>query len=78
MIKIYTSVIQNGNKQTVEEFIEMYKSCSTPEEKERIALLLGEVRNPQLIEQVLNFAISVIILLNRQDLRQFLRRVLLK
>lgn len=60
-IKIYTSVIQNGDNQTVEDFIDMYKSCSTPEEKERIALLLGEVKSPILIEKVLNFAISVII-----------------
>ena len=52
-------MLQNGDFSVVNEFIDMYKRCSTPEEKERIAIQLGEVSTPETIEHVLNFAISV-------------------
>ena len=38
----------------------MYDVCSTPEEKETIAILLAEIRQDSLIEMVLDFALSVI------------------
>jgi hypothetical protein len=37
----------------------MYKKCYTPEEKERIIVLLSEVINEDLIKIVLDFSISV-------------------
>lgn len=57
--KVYTSVLRNADSQVVDEFFQMYKESSTPEEKERLAVLLGEVCSSELIDKVLSFAISV-------------------
>jgi hypothetical protein len=43
----------------VDEFIQMYKECPLPEEKERIAIMLSEVCDSVLIDKVLHFALSV-------------------
>lgn len=61
ILKIYISILQQADEKTIEHFIELYKKSPTPEEKEKIALLLGEVStNDQLIGKVLEFALSVI------------------
>ena len=57
---VYTSILRNGSQSTVEEFKDMYKKCYTPEEKERLIVLLSEVNKDDLIETVLEFSISVI------------------
>jgi hypothetical protein len=57
--KVFTSILRNGEEKTVDEFIEMYKMCELPEEKERIAIILSEVCDIGLIEKVLRFALSV-------------------
>ena len=58
---IYTSILRHGNEKTIEEFKDMYEKCYTPEEKERIIVLLSEVTKVNLIESVLKFSISDII-----------------
>ena len=59
MVKIYTAVLRNANENIIAEFVQMYKECYTPEEKERIILLLAEVNREDLIEIILKFSITV-------------------
>ncbi len=56
---VYTSLLRKGNLETVKEFISIYEKCETPEEKERIAILLAEVIDDELIKYVLEFSMSV-------------------
>jgi hypothetical protein len=57
--KIYTSILNKADRSTIDYFIDLYEKCETPEEKEKIALLLGEVTTKENIEKVLTFSISV-------------------
>lgn len=52
-------MLNEGGLDIIDEFIDMYKSCSNPDEKERIALVLGEVNSSEAVKKVLQFAISV-------------------
>lgn len=52
-------MLRNADSSIVEEFFKMYQESNTPEEKEKIAILLGEVCAPELIDKVLDFSISV-------------------
>jgi len=56
---VYTSILRNGSQMTIEEFKDMYTKCYTPEEKERLIVILSEVNKDDLIESVLEFSISV-------------------
>lgn len=55
---VYSSVLVNADEATLNKFIEMHDSCDLQEEKMRIALSLGCVSNRDLIQKVLQFAIS--------------------
>jgi hypothetical protein len=57
---VYTSLLRNGNMDTVNQFINLYEKSHMPEEKERIAILLAEVVSEELINFVLEFSLSVI------------------
>ena len=57
--KIYTAILNKADHSTIDYFIGLYEKCETPEEKEKIALLLGEVTTKENIEKVLTFSISV-------------------
>ena len=52
-------MLRNGNIAIVDEFIGLYQNSTTPEEKEKTAILLGEVCSSELIDKVLEFSISV-------------------
>ena len=56
---VYASILRSATAETLEEFAQMYIECKTPEEKEKIALLLAEVTREDLIQKVLEFAFSV-------------------
>jgi hypothetical protein len=56
---VYTSILSNADSKTVDFFIGLYDKCEIPEEKEKIALLLGKVNNSEMIQKVLEFSISV-------------------
>jgi hypothetical protein len=56
---VFTSLLRKGNLETVRKFISMYEKSETPEEKERIAILLSEVIDDELINFVLDFSMSV-------------------
>ena len=60
---VFTSLLRKGNLEIVKEFISMYEKSETPEEKERIAILLAEVIDDDLINFVLEFSMSVNIIL---------------
>ncbi|RNA29937.1 puromycin-sensitive aminopeptidase [Brachionus plicatilis] len=60
---IFTSVLRNGNTDIVNDLISLYKESSIPEEKEKIAILLGEVIAAESIELVLKFSISNLVTL---------------
>jgi hypothetical protein len=51
--------LSDADSNTVDFFIELYDKCDIPEEKEKIALLLGKVNDPQIVQKVLDFSISV-------------------
>jgi hypothetical protein len=57
--KVFTSLLRYADKELVERFISMYEKSETPEEKERLAILLSEVVDDDLIDYVLNFSLSV-------------------
>ncbi|CAF0941231.1 unnamed protein product [Brachionus calyciflorus] len=60
---VYTCVLRNGDSSVIDEFIELYQKSPTPEEKEKTAILLGEVCSSELIDKVLNLSISSIVTL---------------
>jgi hypothetical protein len=60
---VFTSLLRKGNLEFVKEFISMYEKSETPEEKERIAILLAEVIDDDLINFVLEYSMSVNIIL---------------
>ena len=59
LVQIYTAVLRNADENIIAEFVQMYKQCYTPEEKERIILLLAEVNQEDLIAIILKFSITV-------------------
>lgn len=58
---VFTAILRDASQSTVKEFIEMYKECFTPEEKERTILMLSEVTDIKLIQEILQFSISPVI-----------------
>ena len=62
---VYASVLVDADLETVNKFIELHDSCDLQEEKMRLAGALGSVTKEELINKVLEFAISVrLVLLN--------------
>ena len=61
---VYAAILRHSNNELLEEFVLMYIECKTPEEKEKIALLLSEVTQEDLIKKVLEFAFSVSLILD--------------
>lgn len=59
--QVFTAILRSVDvdQSVVNDFIEMYKQCFTPEEKERIVLILAEVKKDELIENILQFSITV-------------------
>ena len=56
---MFTSVLRNADLTVVDEFVQAYDSSETPEEKERIAILLAQVTDPIAINHVLKLSLSV-------------------
>ena len=56
---VYASVLVDADLATVNKFIELHDSCDLQEEKMRLAGALGSVTKEELIQKVLDFALSV-------------------
>lgn len=52
-------MLADADEATFKRFLELYRAADLHEEKDRISRALGAVKNVQLLENVLNFAISV-------------------
>ena len=57
---VYTAVLRSAKDvSVVDEFMAMYEETTIPEEKERLALMLSQVCQPDLVRKVLDYSISV-------------------
>ena len=56
---MYASALMNADKTMLSKFIELHNSTDLQEEKVRLAQALGAVKEKNLINEVLKFALSV-------------------
>ncbi|XP_073947125.1 puromycin-sensitive aminopeptidase [Choristoneura fumiferana] len=54
----YRAVLAEADEPTFQRFLQLYRSADLHEEKDRISRALGAVRDPQLLNKVLEFAVS--------------------
>ncbi|XP_047517240.1 puromycin-sensitive aminopeptidase [Pieris napi] len=54
----YRAVLAEADEATFERFLHLYRAADLHEEKDRISRALGAVKDPALLNKVLNFAIS--------------------
>lgn len=52
-------MLADADEATFSRFLELYRAADLHEEKDRISRALGAVKDPALLNRVLNFAISV-------------------
>lgn len=50
---IYCAVLQTGGRSEYEQLLELYRKANLQEEKERIAKVLGTVRDEDILKEVL-------------------------
>jgi len=55
---VYSTVATQGDEQTIDELITLYRNSTHMEEKMRVGTCLGMNENPDIITKVLNFALS--------------------
>ncbi|XP_019614242.1 PREDICTED: puromycin-sensitive aminopeptidase-like isoform X6 [Branchiostoma belcheri] len=55
---VYATVLRHGDEQTYEQLLDLLRKADLHEEKVRILRSLGSVSQPQLIQRVLDFALS--------------------
>lgn len=55
----YKGVLVNADESTLNQFIELYRTSELHEEKDRIGRALGAIKNPKLLEKVLQFSLTV-------------------
>ena len=56
---VYRSVLSDADETVLEQFIELFEKESLHEEQMRLGSSLGAVKKPELIQKVLEFALSV-------------------
>ena len=56
---VYASVLSDADEAVLQQFIDLHNKETLQEEKMRLCTSLGSVRQPELINKVLEFAISV-------------------
>ena len=54
----YKAVLQSADKNTYEELLSLYRATDLHEEKDRISRALGSINNVELLQQVIQFAMS--------------------
>uniref|UniRef100_A0A8C4QVC2 Aminopeptidase n=1 Tax=Eptatretus burgeri TaxID=7764 RepID=A0A8C4QVC2_EPTBU len=55
---VYVTVVKHGDANTLDTMLKMHKQTDLQEERVRIERILGAVTSPDLIQKVLNFAMS--------------------
>lgn len=55
----YRAVLAEADERTFQRFLGLYRAADLHEEKDRVSRALGAVRDPALLQRVLDFAISV-------------------
>lgn len=55
----YRAVLADADERAFQRFLQLYRAADLHEEKDRISRALGAVRDPALLNRVLDFAISV-------------------
>ncbi|KAL7989922.1 hypothetical protein Chor_012588 [Crotalus horridus] len=56
---VYVTVLKNGDSITLDTMLKLHKQADMQEEKNRIERVLGAISQPELIQKVLTFALSV-------------------
>ena len=56
---VYASVLSDADETVLQQFIDLHNKESLQEEKMRLCTSLGAVKKPELIQKVLEFALSV-------------------
>jgi len=56
---VYASVLSEADEAVLQQFIDLHNKADLQEEKMRLCTSLGSVRKPELIQKVLEFALSV-------------------
>lgn len=59
----YKTVLRAGDQTTFDEMLKLYRSSDMQEEKNRISQALGAIRDKDILKKVLQFSVSVRILL---------------
>lgn len=54
----YKAVLQSADKAVYEEMLNLYRATDLHEEKDRISRALGSIRNVELLQKVIQFAMS--------------------
>ncbi|XP_072032705.1 puromycin-sensitive aminopeptidase-like [Amphiura filiformis] len=55
---VYVTVLANGNEETFEEMLKYFRTQELHEEKERVLRSLGSIKDPALIQRVLEFSLT--------------------
>ncbi|XP_028674237.1 puromycin-sensitive aminopeptidase [Erpetoichthys calabaricus] len=55
---VYVTVLKHGDSSTLETMLKLHKQADMQEERNRIERVLGAIAAPELIQKVLNFALS--------------------
>lgn len=54
----YRAVLQSANEEVYEEMLNLYRATDLHEEKDRISRALGSIKNVELLQKVITFAMS--------------------
>lgn len=55
----YKAVLQDGDENTFEKMLKLYRSTDLHEEKDRISRALGSIKDVNILKKVIDFAMSV-------------------
>lgn len=55
---VYKAVMQKGNQETFHKMLKLYRNAESQEEKDRFGLAFGAIRDPVVLQKVLEFAMS--------------------
>lgn len=55
----YKMVVRAGDQNTYEKMLKLYRSSDMQEEKNRISMALGAIRDVDILKKVLEFSMSV-------------------
>lgn len=55
---VYKAVMQTGDAETFEMMLKLYRAAESQEEKDRFGLAFGAIRDPLVLQKVLDFAMS--------------------